>query len=264
MTIIDIESILGDIQKTISNNKDNYENLLDFIVAELCKSKITINDNILELLANNVESKYYTKEETKELLSNKLTDALTIQSFATTIQEQNSHHNSNHINFMPNFIDKQILNSIEKNKNLWDVSDPILHFNKRHMSFLSRIFYLQITQNYLSALKWFFTRDLIEKQTKFNSAIDDGIKNLIETLHVIERNHEISINEQKNYVSESIKDIENRQHDLDIKLIENHNELKEIIISRDLKTTEFFLEKIFNIEKMITEIKDKNQKSEKS
>jgi len=301
MTTIDIESILNDIQKKISDNKKNYENLLDFIITELSKSQTTVDDHILESLANNINSKYYTKEETKNFLREKFNQVQKIHSFDKNIQEQNSIHYFNH-NDATNLIDKQILNSITKNKNLFDTSDQTLHFSKRHMSFLSKIFYLQITQNYLNALKWYFTSELVEKQTKFNSALDDGIKNLITTIHNIERNHEISINELKNYANKSTNWIQNIESKLEqtsktnqritaieskleqtsktnqritaieskleqtsktnqritaieSKLIENFNELKELVITRDMKTTDFLLSKISKLESSLEDIR---------
>lgn len=249
MDSIDVELIINDIKEKVNKNKRNYENLLNFIITELSKSKITLNDEILETITENIKSKYSTKEETKELLNKKFETAKEQLSLKMQIQEQNLLYNLNRTRVTSptfNFTNKNTIKALEENKDLSDTSDEILHFSKRHLSFVSRIFYLQVTQNYLKALKWYITNELIEKQTKFNTAASNELQNILNKIQVYERKNEIIFTEKK---------FEKITHDLEIKINENKNELKDLFTKKDLKTTEYLLSKITELEKQIKNLK---------
>src|SRR5574338_505892 len=98
---------------------------------------------------------------------------------------------------------RQLINRLEKNKDLTNLMDGVLHFGKRHMSIAKRIFFLQVTQNYLSAVKYMTINELVSKQTLFNVATEDAIKNMINLINDLKRQTEISITELKNYQRES-------------------------------------------------------------
>jgi len=258
MDSIDVELIINDIKEKINKNKRNYENLLNFITTELSKSKITLNDEILETITENIKSKYSTKEETKELLNKKFETAKEQLSLKMQIQEQNLPYNLNRTRVTSptfNFTNKNTIKALEQNKDLSDTSDEILHFSKHHLSFVSRIFYLQVTQNYLKALKWYFTNELIEKQTKFNTAASNELQNILNKIQVYERKNEIIFTELKN----GEKKFEKITHDLEIKINENKNELKDLLTNKNLETIEFLLSKIAKLDDKINSIIDEKK-----
>jgi len=135
-----------------------------------------------------------------------------------------------------------ILKSLETNRDLTKIPDNILHFGKRHMSMASRIFYWQTTQNYLAALKWFILDDLVSQQTKFNSVTTNSIKNIFNLMNGMKDEYTIPISELKK---------------LEVKVNENYNELKDMLIQKDLNTNEYLLSRIAELEEQIKELRKK-------
>lgn len=314
MSEIDVELITNNIRKEIKKKKLENERLLTFIATELSKSDIQNKNDVLDIIIDDIDTKYSTKQEVKTILQSKLEEVTKSKiSPDDLLLEQINYQSSKNTPYSAGGSDprpyvnlRQLINRLEKNKDLTNLMDGVLHFGKRHMSIAKRIFFLQVTQNYLSAIKYMTINDLVNRQTLFNFATEDGIKNMINLINDLKRQTEISIVELKNYQNESqhwilsdedkirkleakltddedkirkleaklIDDeslfasklennksmINDKEHRLEIKINENYNKLKELIISRDLKTTEFFLEKISNIEDMIRQIKEEKKK----
>jgi len=308
---IDVELITNNIREKIKKTKLENELLLTFIATELSKSDIQNKNDVLDRIIDYLDTKYSTKQEVKTILQNKLEDLKKSQiSPDDLLLEQVNRQSLENIIYTGDESDpslyvnlRKLINRLEKNKDLTNLMDGVLHFGKRHMSVAKRIFFLQVTQNYLSAIKYMTINELVNKQTLFNMATEDAIKNMINLINDLRKQTEISITELKNYQHESQRWILNdedkirklevkltddesfiasqfphyeslfkskleknnsmindKEHILEIKINENYNELKELIITRDIKTTEFFLEKISNIENMIKQIKEEKQK----
>ncbi|MGB6463781.1 MAG: hypothetical protein WA799_02775 [Nitrosotalea sp.] len=321
MSKIDVGVITSDLRKKITNNKIEQENLFDFIAYELSKGSLEIDENVLYEMADLIDDKYNTKEEMKKFLQIRIdnfkqislirNDQLTNSQEFSVLDTENLIGNSRLFGNM-----KQLFNKLEKNKDLSDLRDGVFHFGKSHMGLAKRIFFLQVTQNYLAALKYLIINDVVTKQTLFNTSAEEALKSIIGMMSSLQKETTISIKELRNYKTESEKWIQNNEfriiqleeglkkfdeiservdknnhiisnleeglkkfdeisrtiennfsvlnnanHKLAIKTNENYNELKEMIITKDLKTTEFLLEKINKIERMVKEIDEKMQKN---
>lgn len=311
MSNIDVESILANIRRGIKNQNDDEENLLNFVAAELAKTDIQTDDEILEVITKDIEPRYSTKNEFKLLLKSKvnLIKKQTNQSYGSThihqndvVQTSSGIHTDDLKEFNESF--KQSIGRLERNKDLFDLHDPVLHFSDSHQGFLKRIFNLQTTQNYLSALKYYILNDLITRQSIFNDTSEQALKNILNLLNSTIRKNEITLSELKNYQNDSEKWIKNNesklnqaeiklekltaksneletksnelesnfvdfnnkitqsfdknkaeslenQRKLEIRISENYNELKELIINGNLKTAEFLLGKLHHMEKQL-------------
>jgi len=324
MSNIDVESILANIRRGIKNQNDDEENLLNFVAAELAKTDIQTDDEILEVITKDIEPRYSTKNEFKLLLKSKvnLIKKQTNQSYGSTyihqndvVQTSSGIHTDDLKEFNESF--KQSIGRLERNKDLFDLHDPVLHFSDSHQGFLKRIFNLQTTQNYLSALKYYILNDLITRQSIFNDTSEQALKNILNLLNSTIRKNEITLSELKNYQNDSEKWIKNNesklnqaeiklekltaksneletksneletksneletksneletksndlktksneletnkaeslenQRKLEIRINENYNELKELIINGNLKTAEFLLGKLNRMEKQL-------------
>jgi len=311
MSNIDVESILANIRRGIKNQNDDEENLLNFVAAELAKTDIQTDDEILEVITKDIEPRNSTKNEFKLLLKSKvnLIKKQTNQSYDSTHIHQNDVVQTSggiHTNDLKEFNEsfKQSIGRLERNKDLFDLHDPVLHFSDSHQGFLKRIFNLQTTQNYLSALKYYILNDLITRQSIFNDTSEQALKNILNLLNSTIRKNEITLSELKNYQNDSEKwilnnesklnqaeiklekltaksneletksnelesnfvDFNNKitqpfdknkaeslenQRKLEIRISENYNELKELIINGNLKTAEFLLGKLHHMEKQL-------------
>jgi hypothetical protein len=316
---IDVGVIISDLRKKITNNKIERENLLDFIAYELSKGSLEIDENVLYEMADLIDDKYNTKEEMKKFLQ------IRIDNFKQISRIRNDQlENSQEFSVLTeNLIGesrlfgnmKQLFNKLEKNKDLSDLRDGVFHFGKSHMGIAKRIFFLQVTQNYLAALKYLIINDIVTKQTLFNTSAEEALKSIIGMISSLQKETGISIKELRNYKTESEKWIQNNEfriiqleerskkfeeiservdknnhiisnleerskkfdeisrtiesntstlqdvdRKLEIKTNENYNELKEMIITRDMKTTEYLLEKISNLENELKKLRDKGTK----
>ena len=72
MKEIDVESIMGSIRADIQHQKEEGEQLLNFIASQLAKAEIEIDDEILEAVLGDVKLKHFTTEELKSSLKNKI------------------------------------------------------------------------------------------------------------------------------------------------------------------------------------------------
>ena len=70
---------------------------------------------------------------------------------------------------------EQIFKNLNENKDLVNTIDKTLHFGKKHLGVAFYLFNRQITQNYLSALKYYILDEFSQKQTWFNA---DTLKTL--------------------------------------------------------------------------------------
>ena len=199
MTEIKVESIMRDIQEEIKKQKKIDEEMLDFLAFEISQIKLTNYNEIIEMVTKNVKMKYDASEEIKERLQNKIEklNSDNISSQGKTVKS----FNLNNITTTTEL--RSFLNRLDKNKNLIDLVDSNLRFSNSHLNFLQRVFNLQITQNYLSALKYFIINDFSEKQTKFNFTVEEAIKNIINLINNIKKENAIAINELYNYRNSS-------------------------------------------------------------
>ena len=173
MSEIDVELITNNIRKEIKKNKLENEHLLTFIAAELSKSDIQNKNEVLDMIINDIDIKYSTKQEVKTILQSKL-EEITKSKITSDdlLLEQINHQSSENISFSTEGSEsrlygnlRQLINRLEKNKDLTNLMDGVLHFGKRHMNIAKRIFFLQVTQNYLSAIKYMTINDLVNRQT---------------------------------------------------------------------------------------------------
>ena len=285
---------MNSIQKNIDLEKSNFNDLLDFIAFELSKTdnkntKVAV-DNILK----NLHRKYYTKIEVEQKLQtliekfNQLNENLLYESQSlddklSSKEIMLSSYEREQMNDLKKSIDR-----LQRNGDLSNLIDPTLHFSDKHLGVASRIFNLQITQNYLSALKYFFLDELVSKQNIFNSATLEALDNLVNLITMIKKDNEIKLNELSNYKNASegwirehefkLTELTNSKKDSDIKLAEltkskkesqewikkieiqlneNYNELQYILTQKDLKTNEYLLSKIAELEEKIKNLSKK-------
>lgn len=317
---------MKEIDRTIKQYQNAEDDLVMFLASEICRiapSDADI-DAMIEELAGHLKPRYRLPDEAKKMLQ----DMVEKQRRTQPAPQQRISRGIMPAEF------KQIMNSMDKNKNLIGLSDSVMHFNRRHLGLLQRILNLQITQNYLSALKYFILDDFARQQTKFNFTTEKAVNSIIDLIDEVRNENVVSINELMNYRRDSHKWI--RRHDLmldsleaqivpemeidqkienmedrleipqleeqvriqkeqiqqleeqvrlqkeqvqqleeqvqhgeergeqhrnemremdknlrrmELAVSENYNELKEMIISRDLKTTEFLLKKLAALER---------------
>ncbi len=183
MSELNIEEIVDQIQNSAKNNKNDFDAIISFLAKELSKNNESVSDENIELVAGNIENKYYSKIQIQEFLKQE-------------IQKQTTNIYSN-LSDSDNF--QTILTKISNNKELSDYAGD-MKFSKNHLGFLRKIFYMNATQNYLSAFKWYITDDLIKNQNNFNFIVEDSVKKIL-----------TQIQELKNYAHDSetwIKKIE--------------------------------------------------------
>jgi len=259
MKEIDVESIMESIRDDIQHQKEEGEQLLNFIASQLAKAEIEIDDEILESVLDDVKLKHFTTEELKSSLKNKI----------SSLKEKNLKSNSfasidaaivSNLKNLPADISKEFTESLNKNlgrldrnKDLSDLQDSVMHFSQGHQGFLKRIFNLQISQNYLSALKFFILNDLTTRQTVFNQSTQDSIKNILNLINTSFRENGIIINELKNYQNDSTNWI----RDNDVKLNALDKKLNELEISKLTEIEKKLIEReelsINALEKKLTE-----------
>lgn len=259
MKEIDVESIMESIRDDIQHQKEEGEQLLNFIASQLAKAEIEIDDEILESVLDDVKLKHFTTEELKSSLKNKI----------SSLKEKNLKSNSfasidaaivSNLKNLPVDISKEFTESLNKNlgrldrnKDLSDLQDSVMHFSQGHQGFLKRIFNLQISQNYLSALKFFILNDLTTRQTVFNQSTQDSIKNILNLINTSFRENGIIINELKNYQNDSTNWI----RDNDVKLNALDKKLNELEISKLTEIEKKLIEReelsINALEKKLTE-----------
>lgn len=259
MKEIDVESIMESIRDDIQHQKEEGEQLLNFIASQLAKAEIEIDDEILESVLDDVKLKHFTTEELKSSLKNKI----------SSLKEKNLKSNSfasidaaivSNLKNLPVDISKEFTESLNKNlgrldrnKDLSDLQDSVMHFSQGHQGFLKRIFNLQISQNYLSALKFFILNDLTTRQTVFNQSTQDSIKNILNLINTSFRENGIIINELKNYQNDSTNWI----RDNDVKLDALGKKLNELEISKLTEIEKKLIEReelsINALEKKLTE-----------
>jgi len=201
MSELNIGEIVHQIQNSVKINKDDFDALISFLAKELSKNNESVSDENIELVSENIENKYYSKNQIQEFLKQEIQK-----------QTMNNSNSSNSDNF------QTILTKISNNKELSDPGGNI-KFSKRQLGFLRKIFYMNMTQNYLSALKWYMTDDLIKNQNNFNFIIEDSFKKIF-----------TQIQELKNYAHDSeswIKKIEIELNEQNSKLDEHHSKLDE-------------------------------------
>jgi len=242
----DIQSIIIDIKKKVKHKKTKFDDLMNFIVSELSKQKENIDTKTLDLISENIESNYYSKEEIKSTLENKINNINSFKSIPV------SHIGDTRFNF------ESLLNSMEQNKDLIALGDKTFNFSKNHLNFLRKIFYLQTTQNYLSALRWYITDDLVTKQNKFNTSTENSIKKILSLIHEIKMEHDILIRELKDYarVSEQwiqtdqakIRELELKTNELASLQSQESNQEK---FFEDNLMSSFMLKKILDIEQIV-------------
>lgn len=226
MSKVDVEAVTDNIRKKIESYKIENEKILDFIAYELSKSNTEIQEGTLENIVNYIDDKYSTKDEVKEILQNKIENFNTINfQFRDTQNTPNVGIDNTVVNSKIFRNMRQLFNKLENNKDLSNLQDTVLHFGSKHMSIAKRIFFLQVTQNYLSAIKYFVINDLVSKQTTFNYATEESFKNIVNTINDLMRENTIVINELKNYQRDSEKWIQSNEYKIG-KLEEKFKDLK--------------------------------------
>jgi len=207
---MNVEQIIADIQKKIEINKIEHENLLEFIASELANSSISDDEKIGKIV-DNIKSKYYTKNEIKNQIETSIQK--------TQLTKFNEMMTGEYGSEFKNLIDR-----IEQNRDLQNPADKVLRFNKAHLNLLSKIFHMQITQNYLSALKWFITDDLVTKQSQFNYTIEETIKKLASIIDALKKDNQTKIIELQNFT----RDSEHWIHTNEIKIDDLESKIQEI------------------------------------
>ena len=180
LSINNVEKIIENIREDIKIKNLEFDRLLDFLAMEL--SKLTLEQKeTVPIIVDNIKTQKFTKNEITQLLYSKLDEINNShdekQSLEIAMKSPSNVQNEMAVE------QKTILNRLKNNKDLTVFVDNTLHFNKRHLSFLSRILYRQITQNYLSALKWYITNDFVTQQSKFNLAVEESTKIILNTFN---------------------------------------------------------------------------------
>jgi len=191
---------MNEINKKIVKTKSDNEQILNFVALELSKLNIENKNEAIEQLTNEIDTKYFTKKEIKDKLENKI----------EIYKKSNS-------NYTQTFKETNLVNleNLERYRDLSKIPDPTLHFSKHHLSLARRVFYWQVTQNYLAAIKWFVLNDLVSQQTKFNSATEDSLKKILNLISESKTENSISISELKNHANESEKWMQSNQNIID-------------------------------------------------
>ena len=210
MSNLDVKEFMSDIQSKVKKDTIENENLIDFLASELSHFKIENEDEVLNKIMDNIDTNYFTKNELQTNLHNKIIENQSNSDITSPLINKKSvdftfnllglsKENESISNFKP------LLSRMEQNFDLSNLSFSGFHFSKTHLSLISRIFHKPITQNYLSALKWIMINDLVEKQTKFNLATEDSIKNILNLVSETVKKTTVDTNELKNYQHESEK-----------------------------------------------------------
>ena len=218
---MDVDVIANNIRKQIEIKKIENEDLLNFISFELSKENLDGQENILDKVVNYIEDKYHSKEEVKAILQTKINNFQQIAKMRNELQadrHQASTYDVSSLGSSSNIFGnmKSIFNKLEKNRDLSDLRDGVFHFSKNHMGLAKRIFFLQVTQNYLAAVKYIIINDLVTRQSSFNAATEDALKNIMGMMDEFRKEEEISIKELQNYKSESetsIKELQNYKNE---------------------------------------------------
>ncbi len=191
---------MENIRSKIEKKKAYQDNIIDFLAEELSKNNLTSED-YLKKLSDLVQVPYLTRQEFLDIL-NKKVDTINKERSDTKTQP----HEEGQINLKDHSVNyeiRTIINNLEKNRDLSSLKDPVLHFSSGHLNIAKRVFDLQIVQNYLAAIKYKIIDDLTNKQTQFNYATEEAIKNLAEILNKFKREDEIAITELRNYARDS-------------------------------------------------------------
>jgi len=206
MKNINIESIMSKLQESIEFNTSNLDALVNFIALQLFKMNIT-DEHILDTIIKNIDGKYLTKTEIKQKIIHQLEKfEETNKKFSEEQELPNKKidfQKQIKINSNENKILKELTLRLDRNANLETSIDRTLHFGNKHYGIISRIFNLQLTQNYLSALKYLILDDLVTKQSKFNFTLQESVESIINLINQNNEKIEIKLNDLNNYKDES-------------------------------------------------------------
>jgi len=141
-----IEDIYEQLKSKIKSQKEYENNMLDFLSVELSNSS-TLSDKEINLVSDNFNSKYMTKNEI-------------FNNLKTRIQQLIPNDNNPMSPGLENEL-KQIVSTLDEQRDLSSTVDKNPHFGGLQLRVLQGIFNMQITQKYLSALKFVITNELI-------------------------------------------------------------------------------------------------------
>src|SRR5579883_2963789 len=136
----------------IRDENSEIDDLAKFISSEFNKINVEPDDDLLEYVISNTRLENKDHQKVKHIVRSMMNNK-SVQ----VIQNHDLRLN-------------QFMDILEKNSNLSDLVDNRLHFGKKHLNIAKRIFLMQITQNYLSFLKFYFLDDLLKRQSSYNSA----------------------------------------------------------------------------------------------
>lgn len=286
---------MKELRDTIKQHRGTEDELVGFLASEICKIAPADADAIITELAENLSMRYNLPDETHRMLREEVgrLGGLEEQAGGAAVAVSGPDGAPTEL--------RSAMNGMDKHKNLAGLSDSVMHFGGPHRGVLQRVFGLQVTQNYLAALKYFILDDFARQQTKFNFTTKKAVAGIIDVIDEISQENMTKINELVNYRTDSHKwirrhdfrldaleaqtvpewkidqkieemadglniprlegqilqqkdvmqDTAGNMHRMERTVVENYNELKEMIISRDLKTTEFLLERISRLERML-------------
>ena len=148
----------------IMNQKNESGHILDFVITELSKTSDEYDKDTLDFVLKNINIDNITSEELNNLIAKQKNLSKPIFSGSSSSLSITNLNAS--------------LRALKANCDLTTSIDRILHFSPIHLGFAKKIFNMQVTQNYLNALKFYFTDELLQKQTAFNVAVEDTINNI--------------------------------------------------------------------------------------
>jgi len=163
--------------------------VMDFLIHESAKITEELDDKTIDLIMKEANIENFSKNEFRRLVNERKNISKSTKT-------------------LPMKLDAS-LQSMYANQNLTTAVDPILHFSPSHLGFLKRIFNMQITQNYLNALKFFITDDHLKKQTAFNVSTQNSIEHFLNIINELKSKHQNQINEleskHQNQINDTLK-----------------------------------------------------------
>jgi len=248
MSEINVESIMEKIQKNIDKKKPIEDELISFLARELSKINTQNYSKLIDKILNNFNPIYIPKQDVKEL-----------------IEKQIEKHKTENVNLsgQESFDDKkvadpalnQLINRLERNRDLTNIVDPTLHFSSVHSNFLQKVFNLELSQNYLSALKYFIINELVEKQSIFNFATEESVQNIINLITKLQKENSLLIQELINYRDTSRDWIKNSEQKIyQFGSIINDNKSKLHKFESDINDNKSKLDKIELVLNNITKL----------
>jgi len=138
---------------------------------------------------------------------------------------------------------EQIFQNLNENKDIVNTIDKTLHFGKKHLGVAFYLFNRQITQNYLSALKYYILDEFSQKQTWFNA----------DTLKTLEKLYSKSLENEQN-LEKMISDLElvNREF-----VLKAQGDLEEKISSVDKNSKKYLIDAQHQFQDRIEKIENK-------